>query len=396
MSIDAAPGAATTPAFRRAVFYVAGFDIVGPRFYHLMFKRGLAQDSSLYGRKYAMQDLPAEPQVGKAWRIATRDGERPVEVVYSILTPYEQIVRSYRRNAIWVGRAWLLTLFAYLRHGILARSLVYSWRNGLLLVYAFLLILGFVALGAAIGYFGLRTAWPESPLWLRLPLAAAAGLLVLQLGLRLENRTFAGFLLSSMFTGLQQAAGRRPDLDAIIDGFARHIVEAATRERWDEILIVGHSSGTMMAIDVAAQIVGQAARFQGAKISLLTLGATDGVVAGYKHARRQRAALALAATTTDLTWIEFHSNRDWVGHGGGNRIKVTGIDLGGMPQIGPRMMRLSVKDFYSAERRRKLKFNPFERHFDYLKSGDRPSRYSFFRIVCAATPLAATVDADPR
>jgi hypothetical protein len=388
-----AGGPTTAPPYRRAVFYVAGFDIMGPRFYHLMFKRGLALDSSLYRRKYKLHELTPTPPVSRAWRIETSDGPRSVEAGYFLLTPHDRIMQSYRLDALWVARAWIVALYGYLRYGALAASLTYSWRNGLMLIYVLVLLFGFFAIGAAAGFFALKAIWSESPIALRALLGVATGLGVLQLGLRLEKRTFAGLLLSSMYTGLQQAGGRRPDLDAVIDGFARHIADTAERERWDEILIVGHSSGTMMAIDVAAQVFGEAARFGATRLSLLTLGSTDGVVSLFRHARRQRDALVRAATAKNLTWIEFHSNRDWVCLGGRNPVVQAGVDLAGKPQTGPIMMRLSVKDFYSPKRRKQLGFNPFERHFDYLRAGDKPSRYSYYRFLCAAMPLADSVRA---
>ncbi len=45
--------------------------------------------------------------------------------------------------------------------------------------------------------------------------------------------------------------GRRPDMEARLDQFARQLVTSARDTQFDEIVVVGHSLGATMAVSVS-------------------------------------------------------------------------------------------------------------------------------------------------
>jgi hypothetical protein len=68
--------------FRRAVFFIAGFDPNGAQYLYRLFRRELRRDNALYGRTtHHRRDGLA------GWRIETADAGRPVTVDYTVLSP---------------------------------------------------------------------------------------------------------------------------------------------------------------------------------------------------------------------------------------------------------------------------------------------------------------------
>ncbi len=379
--------------FRRAVFYLAGFDIIGPRFYHLLLRRGLAKDSALHGRTYRMVEVPSRQPAARTWQVSTEDRGTPVDVSYFLLTPHEHIAPSYRNNALHAARSFVEVGYAYLRHGVLKRMVMFSWKTALVFLYVMSLLAAFFLVGFGGALLPLALLPVNVSLVLMLACGLIAGLATLQLGLCFDKRTFANFLLSSMSLSVRHTTGHRPDLDRSIDEYARCIIDLGAASRWNEILIVGHSSGTIMAVDVMAQILARSRLAFETRLSLLTLGSTDGIATYFRRAARQRAAFAQVAASRDVKWVEYYSPFDFVCFGRADPLVAAAIALDGRAH-GPIKRMLDLNDFYSPGRMRSLGFNLFERHFDYLKAGDRISDYSYFRLVCGAQTLDDRVAAD--
>jgi hypothetical protein len=371
--------------FRRAVFYFAGFDNIGVQFYYSMFRRGMA--SVLFReRRRATVSRPAPVADGiELWTIRTEDAEAPVEVDYYFLSPRGLVDTFQARDAFRAIGAWAFTAYAFIRHGIMVEAFRRYWPGALVLTYALLSIPAYFAAGGGAAWLLTSLAVPAA--W---PLAAGAGvvggLAAVQLGLRLDRRTFANYLLSAMRLTAAHALGRTRAMDDICESWADFIRNHPDRERWDEALVVGHSTGVTAAVDIVARLREdpQAARLP---LSLLTLGSIEGVCC-FRGARRQRAALAKLATAPDLVWVDYYSPWDFVSMNGYQTIASAGIDLGGAVQHGPRARMLDFREVMTPEAYRKLRFDIFRRHFQYLSAGDRPSDYCYFGLVSAPRRLA--------
>src|SRR5262249_56915635 len=110
------------------------------------------------------------------------------------------------------------------------------------------------------------------------------------------KQAFVYHLLDGWIFSWHLAAGRRPEFESRLDNFA-HRVAAATRDtNAEEVLIVGHSTGTTVAVEVTARALAldpDLARRSPAVV-LLTIGSCLPVVGFVRTAdpvRRQLARL---------------------------------------------------------------------------------------------------------
>jgi hypothetical protein len=122
----------------------------------------------------------------------------------------------------------------------------------------------------------------------------------------------------------QQAIGEVPVLDARLDEMAARLVEAVeARMRQPgaaalkEIMVVGYSSGSIMAATVLARampkladVVDSRRTNKGTTLSLVTLGQCVPIAAEWPGARRFRNELDVLAESPMLTWHDYSASSD--------------------------------------------------------------------------------------
>jgi pimeloyl-ACP methyl ester carboxylesterase len=108
--------------------------------------------------------------------------------------------------------------------------------------------------------------------------------------------------------------GRRPDVDARLDRFAQALVAQSRDSTLDEIVIVGHSLGAMLAIDILVRALALDPDFgrRGGKICLLTVGATIPKFALHPRAQDIRDRIARVVAEPSIAWTEYQSRDDTI------------------------------------------------------------------------------------
>lgn len=378
--------------FRRAVFYVAGFDNIGVRFYYMMFRSGLAHEFGRAKRPFKVDRPEPVGELASRWRIETVDAGRAVNVDYYFLTPQDLLREFNEGSALRLISAWLYTVFIYFRRGIIFRAIVKSWKSVVLLTVLFCFA-AFFALGAGIAAGILAALGNPLPALASAAIIIAAGAVGLRFGVRFTEKTYVKLALLALYVGALQAQGRLPQLERRAAEWARFIRENTSDADYDEVLIVGHSSGVVAAADVAAELLRNPGPRHRLPLALLTLGSIDTAVSAFRgkgdtFARRHHAALADLAASPDIVWVEFYSPWDFICIGSYDAVTISGVDLGGRARRGPILREVDLWRTLEPESYRRMFFNMFARHFQYLRGLDRPGDYSFFRLCCQAQPLA--------
>ena len=106
--------------------------------------------------------------------------------------------------------------------------------------------------------------------------------------------------------------GRRPDMEARLDQFARQFVSAARETQFDEIVVVGHSLGATMAVSTVARALelDPALGTHGPKVCVMTVGSTIPKFSLHPDADRVRRDIQRVATAGAVEWAEFHARAD--------------------------------------------------------------------------------------
>lgn len=384
-----APPPAAAP-FRRAVFFVAGFDPIGPKYLYWLFRRDFGKDGALEGRTAAIDRLVEDADGLPGWRIDTADGAVPVGIDYTVLSPREVILdHYYSRNVFGLIWAYLVAIYSLIRSGGYWRVLRLPLRPLLLTHYIIVAIPGFFWIGTQLTYWPLALLLPagtSDAVWLVGRLIG--GFAFLQGMIVFERVTWLYFFVSALRLAALQGWGRAGAFDRMVDDWIRIIAERQAKHAYDEVLIVGHSIGSIQAVEMTERLMQHPAFAGTRRLSLLTLGSVDMILSYQHNAHRFRAAIAAVATAPELVWIEYYAPSDAICRGGADPVAAAGIGLGGRRQTGPEMRRLDLREMFSTASFNRLPVNLVKQHLLYLSSGDRRSSYSYFRIVCQARRLS--------
>jgi hypothetical protein len=382
-----APAAAR--AFRRAVFFIAGFDPIGPKYLYWLFRRDFGRANALEGRTALVDRMVTDADGLAGWKIETAEGDRPVSVDYAVMSPRKVILdHYYSRNVFGLIWAWLVSIHSLIVSGGYRRVLRLPLRPLLLTHYIILAIPGFLWVGSELAYWPMRLLPGGTPEWALAAARIAGALAFLQALILLERVTWLYFFVSALRLAALQGRDRAPALDRMVDDWIRIVAQRQARHDYDEVLVVGHSIGSIQGIEMVARLLKHPAIAGTGKLSLLTLGSADMILSYQSYARRFRDAIADVATAPGLVWVEYYAPTDAICRGARDPVAAAEIDLGGRGQTGPAMRRLDLREMYTPASFNRLPVNLVKQHLLYLSSGDKRASYSYYRLVCQAQRLS--------
>jgi hypothetical protein len=204
------------------------------------------------------------------------------------------------------------------------------------------------------------------------------------------RRAYVYHLLDDAINLWKYAQGLHPDLDARLEQFAQRIVAASRETSAQEILIVGHSSGSILAIDIVARALVHDPELgrHGPSLALLTIGACVPVVALASSAQGLRQAITRLATEPSLLWVEYQAPEDLLNAFGFDPIRDLQLDLGGRTRINPIIRSVRFDDVLFSTTHRRIRWNFLRIHFQFLMANERPGEYDYLMIACGPVSLA--------
>lgn len=391
---------------RRQIFYIPGYDPEGRTRYRMLFVR----EFSRYAKRFG---LP-KPGIGPAtlspdglvqsWSVAAEPAWAGARTDYDVLLWDDLVARDFARSRFVSAGLLVLGTLQVILTGLIVRFYRLNWKYGNVILYPFVLLL---VLGLGTGViagvvhahlgdrFGHSLGWP---LWATVPLGLLVGLGWIKAIEALLNRAFFWQLLNDWVFNWQHGQGWRPDYAARLDAFADHVLArlaalAAEGASVDEVMLVGHSSGAMTAVEVAARVLARDPTLGtgAANFALVTLGSGLPLVALQPRAARLRAEIAALCTSRRLVWVDYQAPQDWMNFPGFNPLHHLGLDLHGQPVANPLVRSARFRDILCPETYRRVRFRPFRMHFQFLLANERPGAYDFFAMTLGPQRLREQV-----
>jgi hypothetical protein len=208
-----------------------------------------------------------------------------------------------------------------------------------------------------------------------------------------EERTYLLYLMADTIFTWQFSHGQRPDWYARIDRFASHLVKVAQSSQAQEIVLVGHSSGSFLGSEILARALKLDPDLgrRGPRVVLLTLGGNMPIVGFHKAAQGFRDNLRRLATEPSIDWIDCQSRKDVMNFYPFDPVSGHGIEVG-REKRNPTIVPVRFREIIRQDHYHRFRWKFFRVHFQFVMANERPHAYDFFMIVCGPVALRARID----
>jgi hypothetical protein len=369
--------------FRRRVFYIPGYDPFHPRRYRELYRKEGAEQARISG--YSLDLKPKKAGGTYGWRSTGGMDGQTAEADIEVLVWSDIVKQSMSETIPGTYLQLVRTAWAYIGSGALFRLMRLRKGPMIAALYPIVFLLLQLLVAGLLGW-GLGTLVAGLTHW-ALGLVVFAG--VVWGGLRWfrarDNKIFAWYLMHDYAYSAQSGGANPPKLEARMAAF-RKTIRAALDEDYDEVLVVGHSSGAHLGVSILADLIRDGLPARGPGLAFLSLGHVVPMVSFLPKAQRLRADLHYLSARQDITWIDVTAPGDGCAFALCDPVAVTGVAPEG--QLWPLVISAAFSQTLSPETQAKLKRRYFRLHFQYLCAFDRPGDYDYFQITAGPLTLA--------
>ena len=365
---------------RRLIFYVPGFDPFPLRRYRELYRKEAKRQAALAG--YQISQLPPDPALGADWGVDSVFEDQRTFAAFIVLGWSDLVKHAMSAGILRTYVALFQTLWIYLYSRAffdliqMRKGPVIAALHPVVMLLSQLLIALFTAWLVSLNF---------SSFWLSVPFASVIFIAIIR-GFKALDRIFFAYYLMQDFAFSAQLRGAYPaPLQQRINAFSARI-EKALKENWDEILVVGHSSGAHIAISALAQIERSAAFDQApATVGFLSLGQVIPMVAFLPNAGQLRRDLYDISRSTAICWVDITAPGDGCSFSLCDPVAVSALPLAA--QTGPLVLSAAFSQALSPTRWRRLRWRFFKLHFQYLCAFDETHHYDYFAITAGPITL---------
>lgn len=370
---------------KRKVFYVMGFDPRGPDFYHALLRR----EGRLSGRRglghFEADKLVQEWEHGYASPCRSNDSP-DIELNYEFLVINDIIAKYFRAPLAWCLweslRMFLILIFS----GFLFRNLRVAPFFALFTLYPFVMIILLGVLASLIGMPLANLILPDFPgNWLvpALPLFYA-----FCATLRRFDFSYVFYLIGDFSFSHAAVTHQHPGLLARIDAFADRVISVLQESKDDEeVVIVGHSSGGLLAIQLGAVISRRISQEQAARLSVLAMGnqASLGLCSNTERFLKDMVDLA-----SKVSWCEVFAPQDLISSGYFNPLKQ--LPVKNVPP-NPTMKMFSARLLrcFDPKKYARYRFKFFKVHLQYLRASETGRGFNYFALLIRPQRIETTL-----
>jgi pimeloyl-ACP methyl ester carboxylesterase len=375
---------------RRHVYHVAGYDPIDAGAQYRRFTRQLEVFRRTWNVDATSSGLEQPAAESRAWwTVKARAGDWQVEAVHEVLL-WDDIVRGDFKRALPARLLDAARVYLdYIATGTMFRYIAANPRYAIFFLFPVLALVLFAAAGWIVAR--LLTAWIGLAGAGAVAVGLIAGIAVFYVLLQWPGRRWrVEQLLDDWICAHDYLHGRRADIDARLDRFAETLLAQVRAAEVDEIVLVGHSLGAMLVLDILVRALARDPDLgrRGAAICVLTVGATIPKFALHPGAQEMRRKIARIAAEPSIAWAEYQARDDTISFYKFDPValrRIPGDRLDGKPVI----RRVQIHDMVLPETFARCRRNVLRLHYRSVMANDRRAAYDYFMMVCGPVPFSA-------
>jgi pimeloyl-ACP methyl ester carboxylesterase len=253
-----------------------------------------------------------------------------------------------------------------------------NWRYALFFLYPYLLLLMMVLASCYAGEFAARMSGS-------IAIGIAAGVLALVACYLGPGRwTYLPLALDDWIFARAYIRHTDPELERRLDAAADEIIAAARARSVDEILLLGHSLGAVLAVDVLDRALRREPDLgtRGPRLALVTAGSSILKIGLHRAATRLRDALARVSRSPGVFWVEYQALTDIMNFYKTDPVRECGLE----PTDRPVIRRVRISHMLEPDNYRRVRRNFYRLHCQFVSGNDRRAIYDYFMLVCGPLP----------
>ena len=367
---------------QRHVFYFSGFDPRGSSFYYRLYRNEAKKQSAVSGMKPSVSSRQRHSPTRHSWNIQTTTESGQVNTEYSFLN-WDDIIKNY-----WVIGYFSLILAAFrvirshIFSGMVFNVIKISRPPAITGLYPVIFVLIALLLATLSGFTAYQLLNVVTP-------PIIAGLIGITITIAMtwlfsywgDKLNVFWLLRIYDFTG-KWADNQIPELEQRFELFANEIVKISQEKNYDEILIVGHSVGAIIAIPVVAKLLMKLDTR--CPITFLTLGECIPLLSLLPKAQAYRDELEAVAKAPNVFWYDITSAIDGACFPLKNPVTISGIAITDKPIV----LSARFHTLFTPTSYQKIRRDWYKVHFQYLLAHELNGQYDFFAITAGAQPLS--------
>lgn len=375
------------------MLFLAGFDPIDVPAQHRRIQRETTKFATTWSLSAQVSDVEAGANgEGECWRLSVQGPDWSTQTTYEPLDWHHIVLAEMARSRVARLLEGLVAFFDFVISGTAWRYCIATWPYALFFLAPFVNLLLFTVVAVGGGVLTARATGSSG-------LVSAATVVVVALVLFVGLMRWPGRrwrveqAVADWIFAREYMHGRNKDFDALLDRFADRLLACMQRTDCDEVIVVGHSLGATVAVDVIARALDRDPNLgqRGPKLCLLTIGATIPKLALHPAAAWLRNKLQRLAEHPGIAWTEYQARRDPISFYNFSPVTLKRFD----PTVRgkkPRIVLVGLKDFLSPETYRRHKMNHMRLHYQFVMANERRAIYDYFMLICGPAPFVFLSD----
>ncbi|MDI3561752.1 hypothetical protein [Bradyrhizobium sp. Arg816] len=364
---------------KRLVFHIGGYDpTTPPAGAERRFLREIERFQRTWTVEAIINDLCDSADQTK-WKVTTTGPNWQVETNYHLVR-WDDVIEGFSRRSI--GSRIPLGLLAFLDFvlaGTLWRYLLTNWRYALFFLYPFVMFGLLMATAVLIGVLAFKVTGST-------PVAAGGGLFGVAAVLAGPWRWLhLGDLFDDWIFSRKYIRFGHSEIEQRLDRLATELVAAASSSAADEILVIGHSLGAVLAVDLLDRALKLDPALGRTKtpVTFLSVGSSILKVGLHPEAVRFRATVERVANSRAIFWGDYQALVDPLNFYKSRPMAEMGLSTDNEATVRVvRFSRMLDDDIY-----RRIRLNFFRLHSQFVSGNDKRTSYDYFMLICG--PISA-------
>ena len=364
----------------KRIYYISGFDPRGARFYHQLFKEESKKSELLSGASISTTRRKVVDQHVTNWQIDSIWNGVSYKIDYRFMN-WDDVIKHY-----WLSNVWLLIFksipmyFNHLKIRLFPKFKKAGRGPYICIIYPLVFCLLSLFLTVLTGFLLYFLVSYISNFVILAVLTSVAGMYYFsKFMLHIGDKFNVWWILQTYLFLSLWMQNPLPELETKLKAFAKKIVQEQEDFSVDEVIVVGHCFGSLLVVQMMAELLNLNHDKLKNKLTVVTLGQCIPYLSYAPSASHFREKLQAFANNKFYSWFDMGARADMLCFQQVNPAKAEGVRL--ESDAVPNQFVVKPFEMFSPERYKVIKKNKMRIHFQYLMAADLKNEFDYFEIV---------------